>query len=142
MSGLSYGGFTLLTSQQGRGQGGGARPGGTAALRPGNIAIPAMVIGSERDQTVGYAESENAYARLAGPRYLELLGGNHLSVVDDCVNLRTGSTSVCRATWQDTRTVVRTTRCPSCVATWRTPGRQPGAGAEIEGVKPPRSRMG
>jgi hypothetical protein len=50
-----------------------------------------MIIGSERDQVVGYAESENAYARLAGPRFLiELLGGNHLSVVDECVSRSTG----------------------------------------------------
>jgi hypothetical protein len=46
-----------------------------------------MVIGSERDQVVGYAESPLAFARLAGPRFLvKLLAANHLSVVDDCFN--------------------------------------------------------
>jgi len=94
MSGLSFGGFTtlLVLQQEPRIKAALALvPGGTAALRAGNIAIPTMVIGSERDQIVGYAESESAYARLAGPRFLiELLGGNHLSVVDDCVNPHTG----------------------------------------------------
>jgi predicted dienelactone hydrolase len=94
MSGLSYGGFTtLLTSQQEPRIKAALSlvPGGTAALRAGNIAIPTMVIGSERDEVVGYAESESAYARLAGPRFLiGLLGGTHLSVVDNCVSPSTG----------------------------------------------------
>jgi predicted dienelactone hydrolase len=58
-------------------------PGGSGALR--TIGVPTMVIGSEHDAVVGYHESEVAYAKLAGPRYLvELLAANHLSVVDDC----------------------------------------------------------
>jgi len=63
-------------------------PGGTAALVQGadhDITIPTMVIGAEHDTVVGYPESVNAFARLAGPRFLvELLAANHLSVVDDC----------------------------------------------------------
>jgi hypothetical protein len=35
----------------------------------------------------GFAESQKAYERLAGPRFLvDILGGNHLSAVDDCFN--------------------------------------------------------
>jgi predicted dienelactone hydrolase len=88
ISGLSYGGFTtLLTSQQEPRMKAALSlvPGGTAALRAGDIPIPTMIIGSELDEIVGYAESESAYARIGGPRFLiELLGGTHLSVVDDC----------------------------------------------------------
>lgn len=90
MSGLSFGGFdTLLAAQQE------PRllaalalvPGGTGVLGATDITIPTMVIGAERDKVVGFAESQKAYERLAGPRFLvELLGGNHLSAVDDCFN--------------------------------------------------------
>jgi predicted dienelactone hydrolase len=94
MSGLSYGGFTTLfaTQQEARIEAALALvPGGTAALRPDPIAVPTMVIGSERDAVVTYAESVRAYQRLTGPRFLiELLGANHLSVVDDCVSRYTG----------------------------------------------------
>jgi predicted dienelactone hydrolase len=90
MSGLSFGGFTtLLASQQEpRFTASFALvPGGAAALDPRGITIPTLVIGSERDRIVPFVESEAAYARLVGPRYLvELLGGNHLSAVDDCFN--------------------------------------------------------
>jgi predicted dienelactone hydrolase len=90
VAGLSAGGYTTLLSLQQEPR---ARvglimvPGGTAFLGPQEITQPAMVIGSERDMSVGFPESESAYARLSGPRFLvELLGGNHLSVVDDCYN--------------------------------------------------------
>jgi predicted dienelactone hydrolase len=91
MAGLSFGGWATLLGAQEEPRVGAALalvPGGTALLPPGDIAVPTMVIGSERDQVVGFAESEKAYQRLAGPRFLvELLGGNHLSVVDSCSNL-------------------------------------------------------
>lgn len=90
VAGLSFGGFTaLLTTLLDE------RVVATLALVPGGteflggtpIATPTMVIGAERDAVVGFAQSEAAYARLAGPRYLvELLAANHLSAVDDCKN--------------------------------------------------------
>jgi predicted dienelactone hydrolase len=90
MAGLSFGGFTTLSAEQQEPRLVAALvmvPGGTAVLGPTDITIPTMVIGSEHDTVVGFAESENAYARLAGPRFLvELLAANHLSVVDDCFN--------------------------------------------------------
>lgn len=88
VTGLSFGGFTTLLTALLE-----PRivadvslvPGGTAALGTKDIAIPTMVIGSEHDQIVGFHESELAYAKIAGPRFLvELLGGDHLSVVDSC----------------------------------------------------------
>jgi predicted dienelactone hydrolase len=90
VTGLSFGGFTTLLTAL-------LEPrivaavslvtGGTAALGTRQISIPTMVIGSERDQVVGFAESQAAYAKLVGPRFLvELLGANHLSVVDSCKN--------------------------------------------------------
>jgi predicted dienelactone hydrolase len=88
VTGLSFGGFTTLLAAQQE-----PRlvatlamaPGGTASLAPGNIAIPTMVIGSEKDEVVGFAESEKAYQRLDGPRFLvELLGATHLNVTDEC----------------------------------------------------------
>lgn len=91
MTGLSFGGFTTLRVAQSDARIVAALsmvPGGTAALAQGtdhDITIPTMVIGAEHDQVVGVAESPLAYARLAGPRFLvEVLGANHLSVVDDC----------------------------------------------------------
>ena len=88
VTGLSFGGFTTLLTALLEPRVTAALalvPGGTAALGMSNISIPTMVIGSERDQVVGFAESESAYARLAGPRFLvELLAANHLSVVDSC----------------------------------------------------------
>ena len=90
VAGLSFGGFTtLLTLQQEpRVQAGLVLvPGGTAFLGAADITQPTLVIGSERDTVVGFPESESAFARLAGPRFLvELLAANHLSVVDSCYN--------------------------------------------------------
>jgi predicted dienelactone hydrolase len=90
VTGLSFGGFTTLVTTQLDPRVTAALalvPGGTAFLGATPITAPTMVIGAERDQVVGFAESEQAYARLAGPRFLvELLAANHLSVVDDCKN--------------------------------------------------------
>jgi len=90
MSGLSFGGFTTLIAaqQDPRFEAAFALvPGGAEALDPRGISIPLLVVGAERDRVVGFPESEAAYARAVGPRYLvELLGGNHLSAVDDCFN--------------------------------------------------------
>jgi predicted dienelactone hydrolase len=91
VTGLSFGGFTTLLAAQLEPRLRAALalvPGGTASLQPGDITIPTMVIGSEHDEVVTFAESEKAYQRLAGPRFLvELLGGTHLSVTDDCTPL-------------------------------------------------------
>src|SRR5262249_56019429 len=88
ISGLSFGGYAAMVAALGEPRLRTALvlvPGGTAFLPAGDISIPTMVIGSQRDQVVGFAESQNAYQRLAGPRLLvELLGGDHLSVVVDC----------------------------------------------------------
>jgi len=88
ISGLSFGGYAAMVAALGEPRLRTALvlvPGGTAFLPAGDISFPTMVIGSQRDQVVGFAESQNAYQRLAGPRFLvELLGGDHLSVVDDC----------------------------------------------------------
>ena len=63
-------------------------PGGAAVLAPNDITIPTMIIGGENDLIVGFAESEAAYARLAGPRFLvKMLKANHLAVTDDCFPL-------------------------------------------------------
>jgi predicted dienelactone hydrolase len=90
ITGLSFGGFTTLLAAQFEPRFDAAFslvPGGSAALGPGGITIPTLVMGAERDQIVGYAESENVYALLHGPRYLvEILAANHLSAVDDCFN--------------------------------------------------------
>ena len=88
MSGLSFGGFTALLATQLEPRVVATLslvPGGTSALGADPIAVPTMVIGSERDTVVTFAESERAYAKLEGPRFLiELLAANHLSVVDSC----------------------------------------------------------
>lgn len=93
ITGLSFGGYTTLRAAQQEPRFDAALsmvPGGSAALDAAGIAIPTMVIGSEHDQIVGYAESERAYALLHGPRYLvELRNANHLSVVDACFNRET-----------------------------------------------------
>lgn len=90
ISGISFGGFTTLLAVQNDPRFKVALPivpGGTELVTPGAITIPTMVIGSERDTVVFFPASVTAYDRVAGPRYLvELLGGNHLSVVDDCFN--------------------------------------------------------
>jgi predicted dienelactone hydrolase len=88
ISGLSFGGITTLLAAQREPRFRAALalvPGGTDVLAPEPITIPTMVIGAERDGVVAFAESERAYERVAGPRFLvELLAANHLSVVDDC----------------------------------------------------------
>lgn len=88
VTGLSFGGFTTLLTALLEPRVVAALalvPGGTSALGTKDITIPTMVIGSERDKIVGFAESQASYAKLAGPRFLvELLGANHLSVVDSC----------------------------------------------------------
>jgi predicted dienelactone hydrolase len=88
--GLSFGGFTTLVTAQLDPRVTAALalvPGGAAFLGAAPIAVPTMVIGAERDQVVGFADSELVFARLEGPRFLiELLAANHLSVVDDCRN--------------------------------------------------------
>jgi len=90
VTGLSFGGFTTLLTALLEPRIVAAVslvPGGTAALGTRQITVPTVVIGSERDHVVGFAESQAAYAKLAGPRFLvELLGANHLSVVDSCAN--------------------------------------------------------
>ncbi len=90
VTGLSFGGFTTLLTALLEPRVVAALslvPGGTSALGTKDITIPTMVIGSEHDQIVGFAESQAAYAKLAGPRFLiELLGADHLSVVDSCKN--------------------------------------------------------
>lgn len=91
VAGLSFGGFTALLAGQREPR---LRavlslvPGGIAALDAGDLAPPTLVIGAENDHSVGFPASEEAYARLAGPRFLvKLLGGDHLSVTDDCAPL-------------------------------------------------------
>ncbi len=90
MSGGSFGGFTALMVETKEPRVKSALvlvPGGTAVLGMQTIALPTMVIGSERDTVVGFPESQSAFAHLTGPRFLvELLGANHLSVFDDCFN--------------------------------------------------------
>ena len=91
MTGLSFGGYTTLSAAQHEPRLRAAVamvPGGTGALARNDITIPMMVIGGERDIVVGFAESERAYQRLAGPRFLvELLAANHLAVTDECFPL-------------------------------------------------------
>lgn len=90
MSGLSFGGFTTLLASQQEPRFSASFalvPGGAAVIDPRGIAIPTLVIGGEHDVITPFRESEAAYALLTGPRYLvELLGGNHLSSVDECFN--------------------------------------------------------
>jgi predicted dienelactone hydrolase len=90
ISGLSAGGFTTLVVGQQDPRPRAALvlvPGGAGVLVGDPLTIPTMVIGSERDTVVGFAASQTVYDNVAAPRFLvELLGGNHLSVVDDCFN--------------------------------------------------------
>ena len=90
VTGLSFGGFTTLLTALLAPRIDVALamvPGGTSALGTGTIAVPTMVIGAEHDTVVMFPESESAYAKLTGPRFLvELLAANHLSVVDSCSN--------------------------------------------------------
>jgi predicted dienelactone hydrolase len=91
VTGMSFGGFTTLLAAQRDPRVRAALsmvPGGIEALDPGDVHVPTMVIAAELDHSVGFAASEQAYARLAGSRYLvQLVGGDHLSVADDCVPL-------------------------------------------------------
>jgi predicted dienelactone hydrolase len=92
ISGLSFGGFTTLLAAQQEPRFRAALvmvPGGVTLLGPPDITIPTMVIGAERDLIVGFADSERAFGRLAGPRFLvEVLAANHLSAVDECFSSR------------------------------------------------------
>jgi predicted dienelactone hydrolase len=94
MSGLSFGGFTTLLAVQREPRFIAAFslvPGGVEALDKTVISIPTLVIGAERDTVVGFPESQAAYERLAGPRFLvEVLGANHLSSVDSCFSQQFG----------------------------------------------------
>jgi len=94
MSGLSFGGYTTLLAVQREPRFTAAFslvPGGVEALDPGDIPIPTLVIGAEHDTIVGFPESQEAYQRLAGPRFLvEVLAANHLSAVDSCFNQQLG----------------------------------------------------
>lgn len=91
VTGTSFGGFTALLAAQREPRIRAALPlvpGGIEALGASDIAVPTMVIGSELDQSTGIEAARQAYELLAGPRFLiELLGGGHLSVVDDCAPL-------------------------------------------------------
>jgi len=91
ITGLSFGGFTTLLAAQRDSRLRAAVsmvPGGVAFIDPGDITIPTMIIGGERDVVVGFAESQRAYERLAGPRFLvELFKANHLAVTDNCFPL-------------------------------------------------------
>src|SRR5262249_1959312 len=94
MSGLSFGGYTTLLAVQREPRFIAAFslvPGGVEALDETEISIPTLVIGAERDTVVGFPESQAAYERLAGPRFLvEVLGANHLSAVDSCFSQQFG----------------------------------------------------
>jgi predicted dienelactone hydrolase len=87
---LSFGGFTTLLTALLDPRIDAALtlvPGGTSALGTDPITVPTMVIGAEHDTVVTFPESQRAYAKLTGPRFLvELLAANHLSVVDSCSN--------------------------------------------------------
>lgn len=91
IAGLSFGGYTTLVAAQRDPRLRAAFsmvPGGVAAIDANDIAIPTMVLGAERDRVVGFPDSELAYGRIAGPRFLvELLAADHLSVTDDCFPL-------------------------------------------------------
>jgi predicted dienelactone hydrolase len=93
ISGLSFGGYTTLVAAQREPRFGAALvmvPGGVDVIDANDITIPTMIIGSENDHIVGFADSERAYQRVAGPRFLiELLKGDHLSVTDQCEPLCT-----------------------------------------------------
>ncbi|MCW5889988.1 MAG: prolyl oligopeptidase family serine peptidase [bacterium] len=87
ITGGSYGGFTTLWSAQQDTRFTAAManvPGGADVIAP--LGIPLMVQGAEKDEIVPFTpESEKAFARGAGPRYLvKLLDATHLSFFDDC----------------------------------------------------------
>jgi predicted dienelactone hydrolase len=87
ITGGSYGGFTTLWSAQQDARFTAAMagvPGGADVVAP--LTIPLMVQGAERDEIVPFSpESEKAFAKGAGPRYLvKLLAATHLSFFDDC----------------------------------------------------------
>src|SRR5262245_7358777 len=91
IAGLSFGAFTTLVAAQREPRLRAALAmvtGGSDFLDRNDITIPTMLIGAEHDHVVGFAETEKAYARLAGPRFLiELLAADHLSVVNNCFPL-------------------------------------------------------
>jgi predicted dienelactone hydrolase len=91
IAGLSFGGYTTLVAAQRDPRFSAALvmvPGGVDVIDANDIAIPTMIIGAELDHIVGYADSEKAYRRVAGPRFLiELLKADHLSVTDECTPL-------------------------------------------------------
>lgn len=89
MTGGSFGGFTTLWAAQQEPRFTAAMagvPGGANLIDPGPITIPLMVQGAENDQIVAFVpESENAFAKGSGPRYLvKLLSTSHLSFFDQC----------------------------------------------------------
>lgn len=91
IAGLSFGGYTTLVAAQREPRFGAALamvPGGVGVIDANDITIPTMVIGAEDDHVVGFADSERAYQRVAGPRFLiELLKADHLSVTNNCAPL-------------------------------------------------------
>src|SRR5262245_53021052 len=91
IAGLSFGGYTTLVAAQREPRFSAALvmvPGGVGVIDANDITIPTMIIGAADDHVVGFADSERAYQRLAGPRFLvELLNADHLSVVNDCTPL-------------------------------------------------------
>lgn len=87
ITGGSYGGFTTLWSAQQDARFTAAMagvPGGADVVQP--LAIPLLVQGAENDEIVPFTpESEKAFAKGAGPRYLvKLLDATHLSFFDEC----------------------------------------------------------
>src|SRR5262245_8310455 len=93
IAGLSFGGYTTLVAAQREPRFSAALvmvPGGVGVIDANDITIPTIIIGSENDHVVGFADSERAYQRVAGPRFLiELLKGDHLSVTNQCAPLCT-----------------------------------------------------
>jgi predicted dienelactone hydrolase len=91
IAGLSFGGFTTMLSAQREPRLRAALAmvtGGSSVLDPNDVTIPTMLIGADHDRIVGFADSELAYQRVAGPRFLvKLLAADHLSVVNDCFPL-------------------------------------------------------
>ncbi len=89
ITGASFGGFTTLWAAQREPRFTAAMaavPGGANVIDPSPITIPLMVQGAENDQIVPFVpESENAFAKGSGPRYLvKLLSTSHASFADEC----------------------------------------------------------
>jgi predicted dienelactone hydrolase len=91
IAGLSFGGFTTMLAAQREPRLRAALAlvtGGSDLLDPNDVTIPTMLIGADHDRIVTFADSEKAYQRVAGPRFLvQLLAADHLSVVNDCFPL-------------------------------------------------------